>query len=194
MVDVRNPGEVALGSIAGALHVSLPSLINRLGELDPTRPTVVFCAGGYRSSIARSFLRSRGFADVSDVIGGFTAWAAYQHMQSPAPAGTPAIDVETVAADPNAFIFDVREQEEWDAGHVDGAVLIPMGDVVSRLAELPRDRQLVCMCRSGNRSGRVTTYLRGQGLDVVNLTGGALQWKSAGHPLVDAAGSAGTVS
>ena len=194
LVDVRNPGEVALGSIEGARHISLPSLINRLDELDPSQPTVVFCAGGYRSSIARSFLRSRGFADVSDVVGGYTAWAAFQQMQSAAPASTPAIDVDTVAADSDAYIFDVREPEEWEAGHVDGAVLIPMGEVVARMAELPRDRRLVCMCRSGNRSGRVTVYLRSQGLDVVNLTGGALQWKSAGHPLVNGSGSAGTVS
>ena len=194
LVDVRNPGEVALGTITGALHVSLPSLINRLDELDPSRPTVVFCAGGYRSSIARSFLRSRGFTDVSDVVGGYTAWAAYQQMQSAAPASTPAVDVDTVAADADVYLFDVREQEEWDAGHVDGAVHIPMGEVVSRLAELPRDRRIVCMCRSGNRSGRVTVYLRGQGLDVVNLTGGALQWNSAGHALVDSSGAAGTVS
>jgi hydroxyacylglutathione hydrolase len=76
IVDVRNPGEVALGTIPGARTVSLPSLLPRMSELDPQAPTVVYCAGGYRSAIAASLLRSRGFADVSDVIGGYTAWAS----------------------------------------------------------------------------------------------------------------------
>lgn len=76
VVDVRGPGEVALGSIPGAAHIQLPQLVNRLGELDPTKPTVVYCAGGYRSSIAASTLRANGFADVSDLLGGFNAWLA----------------------------------------------------------------------------------------------------------------------
>ena len=75
LVDVRNPGEVALGTVLGARPISLPSLLTRIGELDPSAPTVVFCAGGYRSAIASSFLRSRGFSDVSDLLGGYTAWA-----------------------------------------------------------------------------------------------------------------------
>jgi glyoxylase-like metal-dependent hydrolase (beta-lactamase superfamily II)/rhodanese-related sulfurtransferase len=78
LVDVRNPGEVELGSIDGALHISLPSLLSRADELDRTAPTVVFCAGGYRSAIASSLLRSHGFSDVSDVIGGYTAWSAFR--------------------------------------------------------------------------------------------------------------------
>ena len=74
LVDVRNPGEVALGSIAGSRKISLPALLNSLDQLDPAAPTVVFCAGGYRSAIASSLLRSHGFSDVSDLVGGYTAW------------------------------------------------------------------------------------------------------------------------
>ncbi len=75
LVDVRNPGEVELGTIRGARPIPLPSLLTRLGELDPMAPTVVFCAGGYRSAIASSLLRSRGFVDVSDLVGGYSAWS-----------------------------------------------------------------------------------------------------------------------
>ncbi len=81
LVDVRNPGEVALGSIPGAVHVSLPSLLDRMFELDPAAPTVVFCAGGYRSSIAASLLKAHGFTDVSDLLGGYTAWATYRDAE-----------------------------------------------------------------------------------------------------------------
>jgi hydroxyacylglutathione hydrolase len=74
LVDVRNPGEAALGSLPGAVNVPVGQLPGRLAELDPTRPTVVFCAGGYRSSVAASVLRANGFADVSDIVGGYGAW------------------------------------------------------------------------------------------------------------------------
>ncbi|GAA3039429.1 MBL fold metallo-hydrolase [Actinokineospora globicatena] len=75
LIDVRGPGEVeAAGTIEGALLIPLPELLSRLCELSADRPTVVFCAGGYRSSVAASTLRAHGFSDVADLIGGFTAW------------------------------------------------------------------------------------------------------------------------
>jgi glyoxylase-like metal-dependent hydrolase (beta-lactamase superfamily II)/rhodanese-related sulfurtransferase len=76
VVDVRGPGEILAGMIDGAAHIQLPALLNRMNELDPAKPTVVYCAGGYRSSIAASTLRANGFEDVSDVLGGYAAWAA----------------------------------------------------------------------------------------------------------------------
>jgi rhodanese-related sulfurtransferase len=76
LVDVRGPGEFRLGTISGAQHMELAALTRHLDQLDPRRPVVVFCAGGYRSSIAASTLRSRGFRDVSDIIGGYNAWSS----------------------------------------------------------------------------------------------------------------------
>ncbi|BBZ32343.1 MBL fold metallo-hydrolase [Mycolicibacterium confluentis] len=75
IVDVRNPGEVAAGTIPNATAIPVGQLPGRLAELDPSRPTVVYCAGGYRSSVAASLLRSNGFSDVSDILGGYGAWA-----------------------------------------------------------------------------------------------------------------------
>ncbi len=74
IVDVRNPGEVEAGTIPNAIPIPVGQLPTRLGELDATKPTVVFCAGGYRSSVAASLLRQSGFADVSDILGGYGAW------------------------------------------------------------------------------------------------------------------------
>jgi rhodanese-related sulfurtransferase len=74
IVDVRNPGEVDAGSIPNAIPIPVGQLPSRLDELDPSAPTVVYCAGGYRSSVAASLLRQRGFTDVSDILGGFGAW------------------------------------------------------------------------------------------------------------------------
>jgi hydroxyacylglutathione hydrolase len=80
IIDVRNTGEVAEGAIEGSVHIPLPALLGRVRDLDSTVPTVVHCAGGYRSAIAASMLRSHGFIDVSDLIGGYTAWAAYERQ------------------------------------------------------------------------------------------------------------------
>ncbi|GLZ40858.1 MBL fold metallo-hydrolase [Actinokineospora sp. NBRC 105648] len=75
IVDVRGPGEVRVsGAIPGAILLPLPAFAAHMGTLDPARPTVVYCAGGYRSSIAASVLRAHGFAEVADLVGGFAAW------------------------------------------------------------------------------------------------------------------------
>ncbi|MEQ8842729.1 MAG: rhodanese-like domain-containing protein [Acidimicrobiales bacterium] len=74
LVDIRNPGEFALGSIDGAISIPVGQLPGRIDELDADATTVVFCAGGYRSSVGASVLRHAGFADVSDIRGGYGAW------------------------------------------------------------------------------------------------------------------------
>lgn len=73
LVDVRNPAEVAAGSIEGSVNLPLPQLLDRLSELDPSQPTVVYCAGGYRSATAASLLRAKGFTTVADIFGGYFA-------------------------------------------------------------------------------------------------------------------------
>ena len=76
LLDVRGPGEREQGNIENSLFIPLGQLRDRIGELDAARPVVTYCAGGYRSSIAASLLRASGFADVSDLIGGYQAWLA----------------------------------------------------------------------------------------------------------------------
>jgi rhodanese-related sulfurtransferase len=85
LVDLRNPGELEAGTIPGARSIPLARLLDHVDELDPTAPTVVFCAGGYRSSIGASALRTQGFQDVSDLLGGYPAWTRTGHPTAPAP-------------------------------------------------------------------------------------------------------------
>ncbi len=73
IVDVRNPNERLEGSIVGSVELPLPTLLDRLVELDPRRPTVVYCAGGYRSATAASLLRAKGFSTVAELLGGYNA-------------------------------------------------------------------------------------------------------------------------
>ncbi|GAA1984981.1 rhodanese-like domain-containing protein [Terrabacter lapilli] len=74
VVDIRNAGELEAGMLPGARHIPLAELGRRAGELDRHRPVVVYCAGGWRSSVGASLLRARGFTDVSDILGGYGAW------------------------------------------------------------------------------------------------------------------------
>ncbi len=84
-------------------------------------------------------------------------------------------------------VLDVREPVEWQHGHIEGAVHVPMNEVPERLAELPTGQTLV-VCKVGGRSAQVTGYLAQQGFDVVNLDGGMLDWQAAGRPMVSDTG------
>ncbi len=86
----------------------------------------------------------------------------------------------------DAVMVDVREQNEWDAGHAPGAVHIPLGDLPSRLGELPEIEPLPVVCRSGNRSGRAVAWLTQQGFEAVNVAGGMKDWAAADKPLTGA--------
>jgi rhodanese-related sulfurtransferase len=76
LVDVRNPGEVEGGDIPAARNLPLAELRRRLEEVPHETAVVLYCASGWRSGVAASYLRSQGYSDVSDVIGGYNAWAA----------------------------------------------------------------------------------------------------------------------
>ncbi|MER7670899.1 rhodanese-like domain-containing protein [Kitasatospora sp. NPDC096128] len=100
-------------------------------------------------------------------------------------AQIPTTDAASVPAD--AALLDVREQDEWDAGHVDGALHIPIGEVIARIGELP-EQKLYVLCRVGGRSAQVVQYLVQQGRDAVNVDGGMYAWEGAGRPMVSSTG------
>jgi rhodanese-related sulfurtransferase len=95
----------------------------------------------------------------------------------------PTVSVSDLPDD--AVMVDVREYDEWDAGHAPEAVHIPMSDLPSQLEELPvGDGPVPVICRSGNRSGRAVAWLAHQGLDAVNVEGGMRAWNAAGKPMI----------
>ena len=83
--------------------------------------------------------------------------------------------------DGGATLIDVREPHEYAEAHVPGAVLIPMGQLAGRLAEVPSDGPVYVICRSGNRSGQMGPLLDAHGYDSVNVLGGTMAWVRAGH-------------
>ena len=84
-----------------------------------------------------------------------------------------------------AFILDVREPSEWNDAHIAGATLIPLGELEVRVNELPKDQEIVVVCRSGNRSAQGRDILLNAGFtQVTSMAGGLNQWKAAGYPTV----------
>jgi rhodanese-related sulfurtransferase len=92
-----------------------------------------------------------------------------------------------------AVLLDVREPDEWAAGHAPGAVHVPLGQLGARLAEIPSGT-VVVVCRSGARSARAAAALLGAGRDARNLAGGMQAWAGAGLAVLDDAGTPGTVA
>jgi rhodanese-related sulfurtransferase len=97
------------------------------------------------------------------------------------PGIEPVVAVERLAA--GGVALDVRENDEWAAGRIGGALHIPMGELAQRRSEIPSDRSIVAVCRSGSRSAVVTQALLQAGYEVENLTGGLEAWQAAGLPI-----------
>jgi rhodanese-related sulfurtransferase len=97
------------------------------------------------------------------------------------PNQVPTVAVADLPA--GAILLDVREPDEWAAGHAPDAVHIPMGELAGRLGEVPGGDVYV-VCRSGGRSARVTAYLNANGWDAANVDGGMQSWQAAGRPMV----------
>ena len=82
-----------------------------------------------------------------------------------------------------AFILDVREPQEWDQVHIPDATLVPLGQLPDRLSEIPKDQEVVVVCRSGNRSATGRDILLKAGYTTVtSMAGGMNQWQAAGYP------------
>ena len=77
------------------------------------------------------------------------------------------------------LVLDVRQREEYRSGHIAGAKLVPLNELGSRMKELPKEREIVCVCASGNRSSSATRMLTGAGYNAINMKGGMSAWRRA---------------
>lgn len=96
------------------------------------------------------------------------------------------VDVRVFAARRanGAVVIDVRQPEEYLAGHIPGAVMVPLGEIEGRIPELPRGREVFVVCKSGNRSLLATDILNRAGRTASSLHGGTDAWAAAGYPVV----------
>ena len=99
----------------------------------------------------------------------------------------PGIEATAVQAKlnekPQPLVLDVREPSEYAAGHIAGSTLIPLHQLAGRLSELPKDREIICVCASGSRSSSAARRLASEGYTVLNLNGGMSRWQRAGLPV-----------
>jgi rhodanese-related sulfurtransferase len=112
------------------------------------------------------------------------------------PFDVPTVSLGDLPA--GAVLLDVREDEEWAAGHIDGAVHVPMNRVPARVAHdpasLPPDQPIVVVCRIGQRSAAVAAWLAANGYDAYNLDGGMQAWAHAGRAMVSESGHSPVVA
>lgn len=99
---------------------------------------------------------------------------------TPLPSVSASELSEKLKSEKRPFVVDVRQPEEYRAGHISGAKLIPLGELSQRLKELPKDKEIVCICASGSRSRSATKTLVREGYDAVNMNGGMMSWSRSG--------------
>ncbi|NUP18549.1 MAG: MBL fold metallo-hydrolase [Streptomyces sp.] len=188
VLDVRRDSEREAGHLRGSVHIPLHQLRDRLAEI-PDGTVWVHCAGGMRAAIAASLLDAAG-RDVVAVDDGF---AAAQDAGLPMARVTAAEAHRLAEAD--SVLVDVREPDEWAAGHAPGAVLAPLSALTSGglLPPVARGRSVVAICRSGKRSRAAAALLTARGADVVDVIGGMRAWAEAGLPVVAESGVRGGV-
>ncbi len=141
--------------------------------------------------------------DRFSVTAEFPTGPDYRFDTDPDPRGHPPMttpeqvtqvnpaEADHLAAD-GALLLDVREPDEWEAGHIPDAVHVPLGSLVPE--DLPRERVVVAVCRSGNRSGKAAARLADAGIDVRNLAGGMKAWAADSRPVRRDDGTVGTVA
>ncbi len=95
----------------------------------------------------------------------------------------PAEAKSRLAERPTPILLDVRQPEEFRQGHILGAKLIPLGELSRRMKEIPSNKAIICVCRSGHRSARAAKILKSAGYDVSNLKGGMSNWSRQGLPV-----------
>ncbi len=121
------------------------------------------------------------------VLGLGVVWLMSGNTTPTASSMPSEVSVEEAVAkqQAGAFILDVREPSEWNEAHIEGATLIPLGELSSRVSELPKDKEIVVVCRSGNRSAQARDLLLKDGFaQVTSMAGGLNEWKATGYPTV----------
>jgi len=189
VLDVRTPAEFGEGHIPGAINVWIesPQFSSRVGWFVPPATPVILVASG-PTDLARA---AQGLSRIGlDDIGGHLQWGIADWRSQGLPvAQVPQITVHELATlreeHPDLIVLDVREPFEWEEGHIEGAMHLPMGEALRRKLEVPADPPKAVLCAGGLRSSLVISALSREGLaGWRNVAGGMTAWLKAGYPTV----------
>jgi glyoxylase-like metal-dependent hydrolase (beta-lactamase superfamily II)/rhodanese-related sulfurtransferase len=192
-LDVRSPEEFGDGHVPGAINVWIesPQFSGRAGLFLPSDAPVVLVASS-PTDLGRA-AQALGRIGLDEIAGhlqwGMTDWRSHGLPVARVPQIT-VHDLATMRDErPDLVIVDVREPFEWDEGHIEGAVHLPMSEALRRMAELPADRPKAVLCAGGLRSSGVISALSRAGMsDWYNVSGGVGAWVKAGYSTVKSSG------
>ena len=199
IVDTRPAVAYAAGHLRGTVNIPLnSSFVTWAGWLIPPTADLYLIVSDETPSVLTALVRSLALIGIDSVKGYFgelaigRASVRGETLQTISQI-TPEELSRRQAAD--AVVIDVRSAAEWAAGHLPGALHVPLGYLVERMDSLPRSKTLITQCQSGARSAIAASLLEQHGFDrVVNLTGGFAQWRDAGFPVAKGADAPQVVS
>lgn len=206
LLDVRTIEEFGAGYIEGTEHIWVNELVNNLDALPADKDTkiVVYCAKGIRGAYATVMLRLLGYTNVRNLSGGSNAWVAaglplagvpfdlagaFDAYLEGLPSTFGALRPDDLAAlldsDTEFLLVDVRTPDEYSEGFIEGAINVPLNEVMSSLSMFPNlDEQIVIYCGSGHRSALVMVGLNLLGYtNVSSMLTGVGGWKTREYPL-----------
>ena len=176
VIDVRSAEEYAAGHIKHAINIPLGELESRLDEINAYKDknVVLYCNTGNRSSKALDLLKQKGFSVLMNAPG------VKQYDYELYKVGS--INAEgflKIANNPNVLIIDARQKQDYDAGHMKGAINIPYGEPLENykdVLEANKDKRIITHCYSGNRSAKLAKALNERGYNVTNLLDGTKEY------------------
>jgi hydroxyacylglutathione hydrolase len=188
VIDLRRADEFASGHVPGTISIPLTrAFAGYAGWVIPYDRDLYLLSGGTDEGVVQHATRELAMIGLDRVVGWFgpdavDAWAAGGGVTFATQRVAPT-DVARRLAE-GALVVDVRATTEWRSGHVAGSLHVPLGRLVSQMADRPRSQPVVLICDSGSRSAIGASLLTAAGFsDVINVTGGLAAWRREGLPL-----------
>jgi hydroxyacylglutathione hydrolase len=188
VVDTRNSAEYGRGAVPGTINIPASrGFTTWAGSLLPYNRDLHLIVDDHRAQTVDELVRDLAGIGLDQVAGYFAsevveAWRMSQGQLQTIPSV--GLEVTERQRPDGVVVLDVRDEGEWNTGHIPGALNLPLGDLEERLGEIPRDRPVIVHCQTGARAAMAASLLRARGFNEVRLfPGGFAEWRAAGLPV-----------